>query len=69
MPDLEMMHDLKNSLTVVKVLVQLGLRNPAESASHARLAAIEMEITRMQELVSRYASAAESVGYAGAAAA
>ncbi len=69
MPDLEMIHDLKNSLTAVKVLVQLGLRNPAESASHARLAAIEREITRMQELVARSVSVAESVGHAGVAAA
>jgi two-component system sensor histidine kinase HydH len=68
-PDLEMMHDLKNSLTAMKVLVQLGLRNPAEAASHARLAAIEKEVSRMQELVSRHVAAAESMGYGGAAAA
>lgn len=64
-----MMHDLKNSLTAMKVLVQLGLRNPAEAASHARLAAIEKELARMQELVARYVSAAESRGYGRAEAA
>ena len=46
-------HELKNPLTGVKALVQLGLRNPAESSSHARLAVVEKEITRMQEILTR----------------
>ena len=46
-----MAHELRNALTAVKVLVQLGLRSPAESASHARLAVIERELARMEELV------------------
>jgi signal transduction histidine kinase len=50
---LEMIHELRNSLTAVRVLVQLGLRNPAESASHARLALVEREVARMQELLQR----------------
>lgn len=49
-------HELKNLLTGVKALVQLGLRNPAESPSHARLAVVEKELTRMQELLNRYVS-------------
>jgi signal transduction histidine kinase len=49
-------HELKNPLTGVKALVQLGLRNPAESPSHARLAIVEKEIARMQELLNGYLS-------------
>jgi two-component system, NtrC family, sensor histidine kinase HydH len=67
--DLEMAHELGNSLTAVKVLVQLGLRNPAESASHARLASIEGEVTRMQDLLLRHVALVESIVYADAAAA
>jgi signal transduction histidine kinase len=51
--DLAVVHDLKNSLTAVKALVQLGSRNPAEAASHERLALIEREFTRMQETLQR----------------
>ncbi|BDG01891.1 sensor histidine kinase [Anaeromyxobacter oryzae] len=58
---LEVAHDLKNSITAVKALVQLGLRNPAESASHARLAIIESEITRMQERLLRCLSIARAL--------
>ena len=46
-------HELKNSLTGVKALVQLGLRNADETPSHGRLAVIEKEITRMQEILKR----------------
>jgi hypothetical protein len=48
---LDLAHELKNCLTAVKVLVQLGMRNPAESASHERFAMIERDITRMQEIL------------------
>ena len=46
-------HELKNALTAVKALVQLGSRNPAEAASHPRLALVEAELARMQELLQR----------------
>jgi signal transduction histidine kinase len=51
-------HELKNPLSGVKALVQLGLRNPAETASHQRLAIIEKEVARMEELLRRYLSRA-----------
>jgi two-component system, NtrC family, sensor histidine kinase HydH len=53
---LTLWHELKNPLAAVKALVQLGLRNLAESASHERLAVIEREVTRMQEILGRYRS-------------
>jgi glycerate kinase len=69
---LEMIHDVRNSLTAMKAAVQLGLHNPAESASHARLETIEREITWMEELLFREASMAlgieDDAGAAGAAA-
>jgi signal transduction histidine kinase len=49
-------HELKNSLTAVKALVQLGARNPAEAASHERFAIVDRELTRMQETLQRYLS-------------
>jgi signal transduction histidine kinase len=49
-------HELKNPLTGVKALVQLGLRNPAEAASHERLDVVEREVTRMQEILQNYLS-------------
>lgn len=49
-------HELKNPLTGVKALVQLGLRNPAEAASHERLDVVEREVTRMQEIIQNYLS-------------
>jgi signal transduction histidine kinase len=49
-------HELKNPLTGVKALVQLGLRNPAEAASHSRLEVVEREVTRMQEILQNYLS-------------
>jgi signal transduction histidine kinase len=49
-------HELKNPLTGVKALVQLGLRNPAEARSHERLALLEREITRMQRILQRHLS-------------
>jgi two-component system, NtrC family, sensor histidine kinase HydH len=55
-----MAHELKNPLTGVKALVQLGLRNPAEAASHERLALIEHEVARMQELVQSYLASASA---------
>ncbi len=47
-------HELKNPLTGVKALVQLGLRNPAEAASHERLVIVEREVGRMQEVLQNY---------------
>jgi two-component system, NtrC family, sensor histidine kinase HydH len=49
-------HELKNPLTGVKALVQLGLRSPAEAASHGRLEIVEREVTRMQEILQNYLS-------------
>lgn len=49
-------HELKNPLSAVKALVQLGLRNPAEGPSHQRLALLEREVTRMQEILQSYLS-------------
>jgi two-component system, NtrC family, sensor histidine kinase HydH len=49
-------HELKNPLTGVKALVQLGLRSPAEAASHARLEVVDREVTRMQEILQNYLS-------------
>jgi two-component system, NtrC family, sensor histidine kinase HydH len=53
---LKVVHELKNSLTAVKALVQLGSHNPAEAASHDRLALVERELTRMQLTLQRYLS-------------
>jgi two-component system, NtrC family, sensor histidine kinase HydH len=47
-------HELKNPLTGVKALVQLGLRNPDEAASRERLEVVEGEVTRMQEILENY---------------
>ncbi|GAO04966.1 nitrogen regulation protein NR(II) [Anaeromyxobacter sp. PSR-1] len=49
-------HELKNPLTGVKALVQLGLRSPAEAASHERLEVVDREVTRMQEIIQNYLS-------------
>src|SRR5512134_1227317 len=49
-------HELKNPLTAVKALVQLGLRNDAEVSSHGRLEVVEREVTRMQEILQNYLS-------------
>ncbi|HEU4382433.1 MAG TPA: HAMP domain-containing sensor histidine kinase [Anaeromyxobacteraceae bacterium] len=49
-------HELKNPLTAVKALVQLGLRNPAEAASHQRLEVVEKEVSRVQEILQNYLS-------------
>lgn len=49
-------HELKNPLTGVKALVQLGLRSPAEAPSHERLEVVEREVTRMQEILQNYLS-------------
>jgi signal transduction histidine kinase len=64
---IEMAHELKNPLAAVKALVQLGLRNPAERASHARLAVLEEEVTRMGEIVQRHLSSPRPVGHVAAA--
>ncbi|HEU4385934.1 MAG TPA: HAMP domain-containing sensor histidine kinase [Anaeromyxobacteraceae bacterium] len=47
----EVAHELRNLLAGVKALVQLGRRNPAERASHARMAVVEEEIARAEELL------------------
>ena len=49
-------HELKNPLTAVKALVQLGLRNPAEAPSHERLEVVEKEVTRVQAILQNYLS-------------
>lgn len=49
-------HELKNPLTAVKALVQLGLRSPAEAASHQRLEVVEKEVGRVQEILQNYLS-------------
>jgi two-component system, NtrC family, sensor histidine kinase HydH len=49
-------HELKNPLTALKALVQLGLRNPSESPSHGRLQVFEKEVTRMQAILHDYLS-------------
>ncbi len=49
-------HELKNPLTGVKALVQLGLRNPTEAPSRDRLELVEREVTRMQEILQNYLS-------------
>jgi two-component system, NtrC family, sensor histidine kinase HydH len=54
-------HELKNPLSAVKALVQLGLNNPAESASHERLAVLKVEVARMQEILMRYLSSAQRI--------
>jgi signal transduction histidine kinase len=53
------LHGVKNSLAAMKALVQLGLRNPAEGASHARLTTIEVAVARMQELLDGYLSSTQ----------
>jgi two-component system sensor histidine kinase HydH len=55
-------HDLKNPLTGVKALVQLGLRSPGEAPSHGRLEIVEREITRMQEILQNYLSFTRPLG-------
>jgi nitrogen-specific signal transduction histidine kinase len=55
-------HELKNPLSAVKALVQLGLRNSAESASHERLAVLEREVTRMQEILMSYLAPPRPIG-------
>ena len=47
-------HQLKNPLSAIKALVQLGLRNPAEGPSHGRLAEVEAEVARMLEILQGY---------------
>lgn len=61
---IEVAHELKNPLSAVKALVQLGLREPREAASHPRLGMIEREVERMQELVKRHLASPRSPGRA-----
>ncbi len=49
-------HELKNPLTGVKALVQLGLGNAAEGSSHERLELVHREVLRMQEILQNYLS-------------
>lgn len=60
--DVAMAHQLKNPLSAVKALVQLGLRNPAETPSHGRLAAVEAEVARMLEILRGHLAAAALEG-------
>ena len=59
---LRMAHQLKNPLCALKALVQLGLRNPSESASHQRLAMLERELDRMGEILASNLSASSDPG-------
>jgi signal transduction histidine kinase len=61
-PGVRVAHELKNPLSALKALVQLGLRNPAEVASHARLALLEREVVRMQEILQAWLSPPPSEG-------
>jgi signal transduction histidine kinase len=49
-------HELKNPLTGIKALVQLGRRSVAEAPSHERLEIVEREVSRMQEILQNYLS-------------
>jgi signal transduction histidine kinase len=49
-------HELKNPLTGIKALVQLGLRSPDEAASRERLEVVEREVARMQEILQNHLS-------------
>jgi signal transduction histidine kinase len=49
-------HELKNPLTGIKALVQLGLRSPDEAPSHERLEVVEREVARMQEILQNHLS-------------
>ncbi len=53
-------HQLKSPLSAVKALVQLGLRNPAESPSHGRLTAVEAEVARVLEILETQFAAGRS---------
>jgi signal transduction histidine kinase len=55
-------HELKNPLTAVKALVQLGARNPAEAASRERLETVEREVSRMQDILQDYLSFSRPLG-------
>jgi two-component system, NtrC family, sensor histidine kinase HydH len=55
-------HELKNPLTAVKALVQLGARNPAEAASLERLETVEREVSRMQDILQDYLSFSRPLG-------
>jgi nitrogen-specific signal transduction histidine kinase len=55
-------HELKNPLSAVKALVQLGLRNPAEHASHERFALLEAEVARIQEILAGFLASARQGG-------
>ena len=57
---LKVAHDLKNPLAGVRALVQLGLRNPQEAASHQRLATVEKEIERVLQILQGHLSSASS---------
>ncbi len=54
-------HELKNPLSAVKALVQIGLRNPAEGPSHERLALLDAEVTRMQEMLQSFLSSGRAL--------
>ncbi len=57
-------HELKNAIAGVKALVQVGLRNPAETASHQRLIVVEREVERMQEILKSSLSSARPLAEA-----
>jgi two-component system, NtrC family, sensor histidine kinase HydH len=49
-------HELKNPLSAIKALVQLGAREAPEALSQERLQIVEKEISRMQEILADYLS-------------
>jgi len=63
---LEVLHDLKSPLAGARALVQLGLRNPREAASHPRLSAVEREIERVLQILKVHLSSASSPPFGGA---
>ncbi|MFY3743009.1 sensor histidine kinase [Anaeromyxobacter sp. Red801] len=54
-------HELKNPLTAVKALVQLGLANPREAASHERLEQVARAVERMERILRDYLASARGM--------
>lgn len=54
-------HELKNPLTAVKALVQLGLGDPREAASHERLAHVARAVERMERILRDYLASARGM--------
>lgn len=54
-------HELKNPLTAVKALVQLGLANPREAASHEWLEQVARAVERMERILRDYLASARGM--------